>query len=127
VASRLSLAVGAPAQLRVRLVDEPQHVHSERGVACLPEPGYCSGADGKQLSRRAEALEAGGYGVGPAYPMLPPEVGAYVVWHAADELASEAFEHLEASDLEHASVLHLGRVLEAMAEVLLQILRSRRA
>jgi hypothetical protein len=56
--------------------------------------------------------------------MSPPEVGAYAVWHAAGELASEAFEHLEASDLEHASVLHLGRVLEAMAGAMLEILRS---
>src|SRR5829696_5945785 len=76
------------------------------------------------LPRRADALEVGGYGVQPTYPMSPPEVGAYVVWHAAGELASEAFGHLEASDLEHASVLHLGRILEAMAEAMVEILRS---
>jgi hypothetical protein len=76
------------------------------------------------LARRDDAWEVGGYGVEPAYPMSPPEVGAYVVWHSAGELASEAFEHLEASDLEHASVLHMGRVLEAMAEAMVAILRS---
>jgi phosphoglycolate phosphatase-like HAD superfamily hydrolase len=76
------------------------------------------------LARRDDAWEAGGYGVQPAFPLSPPEVGAYVVWHSAGELASEAFEHLEASDLEHASVLHMGRVLEAMAEAMLEILRS---
>jgi hypothetical protein len=76
------------------------------------------------LPRRADAPEAGGYGVDPAYPKSPPEVGAYVVWHSAGGLASEAFQHLEASDLEHASVLHMGRVLHAMAEAMVKILRS---
>jgi hypothetical protein len=76
------------------------------------------------LPRRADAPEAGGYGVQPAFPLSPPEVGAYVVWNSAGDLESEAFDHLEASDLEHASVLHLGRVLHAMAEAMVEILRS---
>jgi hypothetical protein len=76
------------------------------------------------LPRRADAPEAGGYGVDPAYPMSPPEVGAYVVWTTAGDLASPVFEHLEASDLEHASVLHMGRILHAMAEAMVLILRS---
>jgi hypothetical protein len=76
------------------------------------------------LPRRADAPEAGGYGVDFAYPRSPPEVGAYVVWTTAGDLASRAFEHLEASDLEHASVLHMGRVLHAMAEAMVLILRS---
>jgi hypothetical protein len=76
------------------------------------------------LARRADALEAGGYGVQLAFPSSPPEVGAYVVWHSAGDLESEAFEHLEVSDLAHGSVLHMGRVLHAMAEAMVEILRS---
>jgi hypothetical protein len=76
------------------------------------------------LPRRADAPEAGGYGVQPAFPLSAPEVGAYVVWNSAGDLESEAFDHLEASELEHASVLHMGRILHAMAEAMVAILRS---
>jgi hypothetical protein len=31
------------------------------------------------LTRRADAPEAGGYGVQPAFPLSTPEVGAYVI------------------------------------------------
>jgi hypothetical protein len=76
------------------------------------------------LSSRMDAPALGGFGVEPSAPADPPEVAAYVVWNAADELAEPSFERLRANDLEHRAVLHMGGILEAMTEAMRAILVS---
>ena len=41
----------------------------------------------------------------PSAPADPPDVAAYVVWNAADELAEPAFDRLRANDLAPATVV----------------------
>ena len=76
------------------------------------------------LPAHADAPASGGFGVQAPAPADPAEVGAYVVWNASDELNEPAFARLLDNDLEHPSVLHMGRTLEAMAEAMLAILAS---
>jgi hypothetical protein len=53
------------------------------------------------LSPRTGRPASGGFGVEPSAPADPPDVAAYVVWNAADELAEPAFDRLGANDLKH--------------------------
>jgi hypothetical protein len=76
------------------------------------------------LSPRTDTPASGGFGVEPSAPADPPDVAAYVVWNAADELAEPASDRLRAKDPEHRAVLHMGRILEATTEAMRAILVS---
>jgi hypothetical protein len=63
-------------------------------------------------------------GPGGGFAVQPDEDVIYVVWSPSEELSVAAFEQLERGNVQDPVVVHVGRIKHAMADAMLEILRS---
>jgi len=97
----------------------------------MPEPSQLARRVEDVLHRaglRASSLEPpadGGFGLQVVDDAEPPDPAVYVVWRSSGELLNEVYEHMSnRRDVMHPLVLHAGHINHAMAQAMLEILRS---